>query len=78
MMFHPLWLGGLFFVLGIPAALLALLIVWAVQRQPVQASQPPAGTRETPLEILDRRFASGGISADEYQKARDLLQGKGS
>lgn len=74
---HPLWLGGLFFVLGIPVALIALLIVLAVQRQPVQAPPPPAGARETPLEILDRRFASGEISADEYRQARDLLQGKG-
>ena len=35
---------------------------------------PPGPTnRETPLEILARRFASGEISAEEYQKARDLL-----
>ncbi|HKB32552.1 MAG TPA: SHOCT domain-containing protein [Candidatus Dormibacteraeota bacterium] len=39
------------------------------------ATPPPA--RETPLEILARRFASGEITADEYQKARDLLGGGG-
>jgi uncharacterized membrane protein len=33
--------------------------------------------RETPLEILARRFASGEITAAEYQKARDLLGGGG-
>jgi uncharacterized membrane protein len=36
---------------------------------------PPA--RETPLEILARRFASGEITAEEYQRARDLLGGGG-
>jgi uncharacterized membrane protein len=37
---------------------------------------PPPG-RETPLEILARRFASGEITAEEYQRARDLLEGGG-
>ncbi len=36
---------------------------------------PPTAPRETPLDILARRFAAGEISADEYQKARDLLLG---
>jgi uncharacterized membrane protein len=42
---------------------------------PPMPMAPPASARETPLEILARRFASGEITADEYQKARDLLQG---
>lgn len=29
--------------------------------------------RETPLQILDRRFAAGEIDADQYRKARQLL-----
>jgi uncharacterized membrane protein len=37
-------------------------------------AQPP---RETPLEILARRFASGEISAEEYERGRDLLGGGG-
>ena len=35
---------------------------------------PPVTPRETPLDILQRRFAAGEINADEYQKARDLLR----
>jgi Predicted membrane protein (DUF2078). len=31
---------------------------------------------ETPLDILARRFASGEISAEEYQRSRDLLRGE--
>jgi uncharacterized membrane protein len=32
-----------------------------------------APAAETPLEIIARRFAAGEITAEEYQKARDLL-----
>jgi len=32
-----------------------------------------SNTGETPLQILDRRLASGEITADDYNKARDLL-----
>jgi len=32
-------------------------------------------SRETPLEILARRFASGEITAEDYERARDLLGG---
>jgi uncharacterized membrane protein len=33
--------------------------------------------RETPLQLLDRRFAAGEIDAEEYKRARDLLTGGG-
>ena len=29
--------------------------------------------RESPLEVLERRFAQGDISADEYHERRDVL-----
>jgi uncharacterized membrane protein len=76
-LFALLWLLG-------PIALI-VLIVWAVTRphhpgQPQMAPMPPypppvAPQRETPLDILARRFASGEINAEEFQKARDLLKG---
>jgi len=43
----------------------------------MQMGSPPYAPRETPLEILARRFASGEISAEEYERARDLLGGGG-
>jgi uncharacterized membrane protein len=63
----------------------AALIVWAVRASgrpayPVAAPSAQTGAslqavRETPLEILARRFASGEINAEEYERARDLLGG---
>ena len=74
---YPLLLVGPLVLIGLIA-----LVVWAATRPSVQAASvptygPPAAApaRESPLDILARRFASGEISADEYQKARDLLKG---
>jgi putative membrane protein len=34
--------------------------------------------RETPLEILDRRFAEGDLSADEYHDRREVMTSRGA
>jgi uncharacterized membrane protein len=75
------------FVLAAGAGV-AALIFWAVRASgrpayPVtapfaQAGAPLQAVRETPLDILARRFASGEITPDEYERARDLLGGGGS
>ena len=57
-----LWLGVPLFLIG--------LVVWAVTRPRPAPAQGPVSA----MDILQRRFASGEISAEEYQKARDLLQ----
>lgn len=69
-------LTGLLFLVGF-----VLLIIWLVRAlagphamrwtAPTTASTPPA---ESPLDILARRFASGAITAEEYQQARDVLR----
>lgn len=54
--------------------LVIIAVIWLVR----SASDHPvrAGPRETPLEILQRRYASGDIGRDEYeQKRRDLKDG---
>ncbi|GAC1642023.1 MAG: hypothetical protein PVS3B2_12530 [Candidatus Dormibacteraceae bacterium] len=60
----------------------AALIFWVVRtssRTPRTASALPlqAASRETPEEILARRFASGEITAEDYERARALLGGGG-
>ena len=32
--------------------------------------------KETPAEILDRRFAEGGISEEDYRARREVLKGR--
>ena len=75
-------LGVLFAVLGGLAWLavvagIVLLIIWAVRALPgstLMRTHTPAAA-ESPLDTLARRFASGEISAEEYERSRDLLRG---
>lgn len=58
------------------------VIIWAVvqltqhRNQQQGSGQPPAAPRESPQEILDRRFASGDIDAQAYTRAREQLAGR--
>ena len=55
--------------------LVIALIVWLVR------TWPPGqhGQRhETPLQLLDRRLAEGGLSVEEYEERRRILTGGGS
>lgn len=45
-------------------------IIWLVRSS---SDGWKSGRRETPLEILERRFAEGAISADEYHERREVL-----
>ena len=37
----------------------------------------PDASKETPAEILDRRFAQGEISEEDYRARREVLAGRG-
>ena len=55
------------------------VIVWAVVRlvqRPADRGHATGPPRETPQEILDRRYASGEINADAYTEARAHLAGR--
>ena len=76
--FFPFGLvGGLSWLLvAVAAGLLLFLLIrsagsggWSGSAAVVP---PPPGP--APLDILARRFAAGEISAEEYQKARDILK----
>jgi len=58
---------GLFWV-----AVIAL-VVWAVVALLPGSRSGGPGRRETPQEILDRRFALGELDAEQYRRARDEL-----
>jgi putative membrane protein len=73
--FHFVWMIGFLFMLVVVIGVV-LLLTGAFRSRPLSpATAPPMG--ETPLQILDRRFAAGEIDAEEYQRARDLLGGGG-
>lgn len=57
---------GLFWI----AAILGLLFL--VRDIGEDSQRPP---EETALTILDRRFAEGAVSPDEYRQRRDVLTG---
>ena len=68
-------IGDLAWVLVAAGAV--LLVIWAVRAYPRRAGAPmqPVSV-ESPIDILERRFALGEISADEFEKARALLRGE--
>ena len=75
--FHLFWFLGLIAIAG-----LVILVLWAIRastRPAYPGATPPVqmAARETPLEILARRFAAGEITAEDYERGRDLLGGGG-
>jgi len=56
---------------------IVLLVIWSVRAIPSSSlwRSSALATGQSPLDILARRFAAGEISADEYQRARDILRG---
>lgn len=51
------------------------LVVWAIVRLTRPASAGPSAP-DSARAILDRRFASGEIDADEYARARRTLEAR--
>jgi putative membrane protein len=67
-----MWLGPLFMI--VPLALLVALIVLLVRR--LGGGSDDAGRRlRTARDILDERYARGGIDREEYQRRRDDIAG---
>ena len=64
---------GVIFIVMVIGAI--ALVAFLVSRGQTPAPVTFPGTRENPLQILDRRFAAGEIDAEEYKRARDLLTG---
>jgi hypothetical protein len=50
-------------------------LIWLVRDTGERAPQPP---KETAVTILDRRFAEGAVSPDEYRRRRDVLTDLGA
>ncbi len=74
--------SGGWWILGAVVMLLFMgTMMWMMMRGMGHGSSPPTDTAGTPpsaLEILDRRFAQGEISVEEYSERREILAGGGS
>lgn len=56
--------------------LLIAVVVWLVRTWGPGHGHGP-GPLQTPLDVLDRRLAEGGISVEEYEERRRILTGRG-
>ena len=70
--------GGWAFVMGmlmlLVLAAVILLVVWVVRSTASHAGAAPGG--ESPMEVLDRRLASGDITPEDYRERAEILRGR--
>lgn len=66
---HPLWFVAVLVVAIVIGGI--VLVVWAVSQSAMGKPHNPSPSE--PQDVLARRFAAGEITAEEYQRARDLL-----
>lgn len=54
-------------------------VVWLIRgaTQGGSRTSEPSPRSESPIEILERRFAEGGISEEDYRARREVLSGRG-
>jgi putative membrane protein len=76
-MMGPGMMGGFGIIGPVLTSLFVVLlvagIVWLIQSMGKPGTQPPPPASETPLDILNRRYASGEITKKQYQEMkRDL------
>ncbi len=71
--FPGMWLGGVAMMLLWVVVLVA--VIWAVVYASRRAARPgPVTPRgETPLDILERRFALGEINKEQFEEAKHNL-----
>jgi putative membrane protein len=72
----PLAFMGGWWILPLPLLFWGLLIVGIVYLLRGRDGRPPwtRDARETPVEVLDRRFAAGELSPEEYRERRSTLE----
>ena len=67
-MFGGMWFGWIFWIVIIIA------IVWVVTQVINKNQQTNSNTKESPLDILKKRYAKGEITKEQYEEMKkDLL-----
>lgn len=77
-----MWFGIVMMLFGLLVfAGIILLAVWAIARlarNERQTSNTPSGSSEDAITILQRRYARGEITREEYERIRSDLKGTSS
>jgi putative membrane protein len=55
--------------------LLAALLVWAYRFAMSRLNRPTSDGREMPLEVLQRRYATGELTTQQFEERRARLEG---
>lgn len=69
---HMMPFGGLFFWILILLAVIILIVVISKSRRSGPVENPPG--RETPLDILKKRYARGELTKEEFDRMRQDVQ----
>ena len=67
------WVGML--LMGVFWIAVIGLMVWGVLRVSRAPDQPPAGDVDSARRVLDRRYAAGEITTEQYAEMRRVLEG---
>jgi putative membrane protein len=72
------WMIGMMILMVLFWGAIIFGVIWlirgAVDGRPTDRKEwPPAERKESPTEILERRFAEGAISAEDYRARREVL-----
>jgi len=69
------WMFGMHFVWwGFWLLMIVVLVVFLLRRE---TGPPPPALKSTPLETLERRYAAGEISTEEFEERRTHLLKRG-
>lgn len=71
---HDGWMWGMHWIWWTVWILVIVGVVWALSRSQQGSPPPRSQQRETPLDALQRRYAEGEISTEEYEERKRRLE----
>ena len=69
---HMMPFGGMFFWIGLLLAVIILITVLA--RKSGKSGNSPGPERESPLDILKKRYARGELTKEEFERMKREIQ----
>lgn len=73
--FHDGWMWGMHGLWWVFWILITVAFVWMISRTGANTSNAPRPEpKESPLEVLKRRYAEGELSTEEYEERKEHLE----